>query len=45
MDIDTALLKSQRIGQGVRKRRCSRDRAKRQWYALHRAMRFSKLGN
>jgi hypothetical protein len=44
MTIDKELLKGQRIGQGVRARRCSMDMAKRKFYARHRTARLANLG-
>jgi hypothetical protein len=42
--VDKELLKSARIGQGCRPRRCSIDKARRQWYARRRTERLAKLG-
>lgn len=44
MGIDTTLLRSQRMGQGCRPRRCSNDPAKRRYYARHRTARLARLG-
>lgn len=38
---DHALLQSQRVGQGVRARRCSTDLPRRRWYASFRTKRLS----
>lgn len=42
--IDVDLWRSQSVGQRTRPRRCSKDMARRHWYAMHRTMRLAKLG-
>jgi hypothetical protein len=43
MAIDKTLLKSQRMGQGCRARRCSTDPARRAEYARRRNARLARL--
>jgi hypothetical protein len=43
MAIDKGLLKSQRMGQGCRARRCSTDPARRAEYARRRNQRLARL--
>lgn len=43
--IDVQLWRSQSVGQCCRPRRCTRDMAKRHWYATHRTRRLARLGD
>ncbi len=42
--IDVDLWRSQSVGQRTRPRRCSKDMARRRWYAMHRTARLANLG-
>lgn len=44
LEVSVDLLKSQRMGQSVRPRRCSMDLARRRFYSQMRTIRLGRLG-